>query len=493
MNRTTRRSAVTLLAATLAIGSAYADSPAVSAVTGTPVLMLSGFDLAPLGYTTSEFFVSGTATSYKPAGTLGGDGRWDAVPAATAPFTTRVVVVRPADPKKFNGTVVVEWLNVTAGADGSPDWNATHRELIRSGYAYMGVSAQKAGIDGGSALGLGAAPLKKSDPARYGSLVHPGDAFSYDMFSQAGRLLRSPEGGKLLGTLVPRRLIAVGESQSAVFLTTYVNAVDPLAKVYDGFLIHSRFGAGSGLESPGIGAPSNLPKYVRLREDLRVPVITVITETDLMGSRLSGFYGARQPDNRRLRVWEVPGTSHADNYTFEVGRMDSGSAPLEKIAAEYKPSANILGMAMAKPANNAPQHHHVVTAALSSLNRWISTGRASPSAPPMLLNAAAKPDDAPTFAVDANGLVRGGVRTPWVDVPVARLSGAGNTGGPLAFLVGVAEPFDAPTLARLYPGGKAEYLRKFSRSLDSAIRAGFILPAERKEILQLAELGYPAT
>ena len=84
----------------------------------------------------------------------------------------------------------------------------------------------------------------------------------------------------------------------------------------------------------------------------------------------------------------------------------------------------------------------------------------------------------------------GGVRTPWVDVPIARLSGIGNSGGPLAFLAGVTEPFDAETLDRLYSGGKSEYLKKFEASLDSAIKAGFILPADRKEILDLAALTY---
>lgn len=48
---------------------------------------------------------------------------------------------------------------------------------------------------------------------------------------------------------MPKRVIAVGESQSAVFLTTYVNAIDPVAKVYDGFLVHSRFGNAGTLEN----------------------------------------------------------------------------------------------------------------------------------------------------------------------------------------------------------------------------------------------------
>jgi hypothetical protein len=471
-----------------------AEGVAVTPVPGKPVLLLSGFDLAPLGYSTEEFFISGTAESYTLAGAPTADGRWQATAAATAPYVTRIVVVRPTDPHKFNGTVLVEWLNVSAGTDGSPDWNAAHREIMRGGYAYIGVSAQKVGVEGGPSIGgmsAMAAPLKKANPERYGSLSHPGDAFSYDIYSQAGRLLRQPKASGVLGPLVPKRIIAAGESQSAVFLTTYVNAVDPLAKVYDGFLIHSRFGAPSRLDGGSImGSSASLPQPTRLRTDLRVPVVTVITETDLIGGGLPGFYGARQPDDKHLRVWEIPGTAHADIYTFTAGFIDSGTLPLEKLAAAWQPTDNILGMKLAKPVNAGPQHHYVLEAALWNLDHWISTGHAPSKAPPMKATPSAQPDKPPTLVADANGETEGGIRTPWVDVPTARLSGIGNSGSPLAGLAGVTEPFDAPTLDRLYPGGKSDYLKKFQASLDSAIKAGFILPADRKEIMDLAAIAY---
>src|SRR6516164_2345072 len=68
--------------------------------------------------------------------------------------------------------------------------NVTHREILRRGHAYVGVSAQKVGIEGGrgEATRPGLAPLKKADSKRYGRLSHPGDAYAYDIFSQAGRL-----------------------------------------------------------------------------------------------------------------------------------------------------------------------------------------------------------------------------------------------------------------------------------------------------------------
>lgn len=473
-----------------AAGPVQSESPNIIAVPGPPTLMLGNYDLAPLGYQVDEFFVSGAASSFKLAGTPSPDGLWDAVTAGTAPFTTRIVVVRPTDAGKFNGTVVVEWLNVSAGADGSPDWNATHREIIRSGYGYVGVSAQKAGIDGGGLMAFaGAAGLKKADPERYARLNHPGDAFSYDIFSQIAAVLRAAASNHVLGPLRPNWLIAIGESQSAAFLTTYMNAVDPLAKLYDGFLIHSRFGGAASLENASMITPAG-PRTVKFRPDLRVPAIAVITETDLLDGNIPGYHGARVPDNDRLRVWEVAGTAHADMYTFSAGHIDSGSAPLEMLAEANAPSASVLGGTLAKPANNALQHHYVVEAALSGLDRWIRTGQAAPAATPIQLKQGDQPGTPASVVLDANGLAQGGVRTPWMDVPTAHQSGMGNSGGMLAFMAGVCEPFDGATLDRLYPGGKKEYLQKFEVALDAAIQAGFILAADRGEILGLAAITY---
>src|SRR5271167_1240563 len=185
---------------------------AATPIPGPPVLSLGTFDLATLSYVVQEFFLSGDAVSYRAVGEPTSDGRWNVEVDQRSPFTTRLVVVRPKDAAKFNGTVIVEWLNVSAGTDSAPDWNYTHRELIRQGYAYVGVSAQKAGIDGGGMnLGIpGVLPIKKANPERYAQLNHPGDAFAYDIYTQAARAIRHPRFARLLGPLVPKHVIATG-------------------------------------------------------------------------------------------------------------------------------------------------------------------------------------------------------------------------------------------------------------------------------------------
>ena len=341
--------------------------PTVTHAPGKPKLLLGSYAIESLGYTDDEYFVSGSASSYVPAGEHGSDGRWDAEPSGTADYTTRIVVLKPSDAAKFNGTVIVEWLNVSGGIDAPAIWFMAHRELVREGYAYVAVSAQQVGVEGGASLGFDMS-LKKQDPERYWHLSHPKDAFSYDIFSHVGWLIR--ESG-VLEPLEPEFVVAVGESQSAMFLTTYVNAVDPLVKIYDGFLIHSRFGPAAPLDGSSIFAEpdESAPEAVKFRPDLRVPLMTVLTETDLVGGVRPGYHLARQPDTEMLRAWEIPGTAHADNYTIQVGRIDTGFAPLDELVAAYAPTNALMGQQLPHYINFAPQHHYVLQAAIAGLSQ----------------------------------------------------------------------------------------------------------------------------
>ncbi|MEB4209054.1 alpha/beta hydrolase domain-containing protein [Mycobacterium sp. 94-17] len=463
------------------------DGIQVTPIPGKPALLLSAFDLAEVGYVAEEFLVSATASRYDPVGEPGPDGRWDVTPSGTTDYTTRVVALTPSDPARFNGTVLVEWLNVSGGIDAAAVWMMAGREIRRSGYAYVAVSAQRVGVEGGESLMATDLSLKAQDPQRYAALHHPGDAFSYDIFTQIGGLIRGGAHGAILRDLPAQRVIALGESQSAMFLTTYINAVDPLACVYHGFLVHSRFGPAAPLDGSSIFDESVATQPVTFRPELRAPVLTVITETDVIGGPREGYYFARQPDNERLRVWEIAGAAHADNYTIQVAFIDSGSAPLEAIVAGYAPTNVLMGQQLAHHINFGPQHHYVVQAALSALNAWVGTGAPAPDAEPLEVRENAGPH----FVPDANGIARGGIRTPWVDVPIARTSGVGGQESIMSAIFGSAEPFDANTIQRLYPGGRTQYLDRFTAALDTAIGAGFILPTDRAEILQLAAAMYP--
>lgn len=423
----------------------------------------------PAGWTEQEFAVQGTAVGYAAQGELPADGRYALREQGSGEYRTRIVVRRPPA-AAFNGTVVVEWLNVSGGFDANPDWTYMADELLRGGYAWVGVSAQHIGIEGGPVLvslpvgeangaGMG---LKKLDPARYGELSHPGDAFAYDLFTQVGRLLREPGGGGVLGELDAARVLAVGESQSAFMLTTYYNGVQPLSGAFDGYFIHSRGGGSAPLGMPGAGinlAAGITASDVRLRDDLRAPAFVLQTETDMLF--ILNYLPARQPDTERIHTWEVAGTAHADEYILG-------------------PIADQLGCDA--PINAGP-HHFAVKAALRHLERWVRTGERPPSAPRLEIDEDATPA---AFVLDEDGIVKGGVRTPQVDVPVDVLSGA-PVGTTLAcMLFGSTTPIEPARLAELYASPQA-YLEAYTTAADAAIAAGYVLEDDRQALLDDAD------
>lgn len=418
----------------------------------------SPVDLAAYGYVEEEFFLEGTATSYVPAAEgLAADGRWAVQPDRQAPYRTRLLVIRPADRADFNGTAFVEWNNVTASFELFPDFALGHQELLRSGYAYVSVSAQYLGVN--PPYGV-----KTFDPERYAPLEHPGDSFSYDIFTQAGRAVTGGAGGvDPLGGLRVRRVIGDGESQSAGRMVTYINAVQPLEKVYDGFLVHSRGVQGAPLNqvdpSDRTRPVTAVPTPSLIRTDQPEPVLQFQAETDVVG-----FAPARQLDSLRVRTWEVTGTAHVDKFW---GTDTSFRNVPRDLPPSYRSTVCIL------PINDGPQHW-VFNSAIDKLNRWVR-GRAAPANSPVIEVV----DD--QIQRDRYGIALGGVRTPDVDAPTRVLSGTGNFGDPFCRLYGTTLPFSPGALAELYrePG---RYGEKVRQSADNARRLGFLLPEDAAQI-----------
>jgi hypothetical protein len=442
-----------------ASAGASAASPGVTPATGgggVPVVPgFTSFDPAVVGYEQSEVFLSGTASAYAMTAPVHNDGKYSAVATSTAPYTTRAVVMRPINRRRFNGTVVVEWLNVSGGADAGPDWMLGHNELVREGFVWVGVSAQKVGVDA-----LKSADPTKGDAVRYANLSHPGDSYSYDIFSQAGQAIRD-NAPTILDGLKPKHIIAIGESQSASRLVTYIDAVHPLVHVYDGFLVHSRLG----------GPP--------IRDDVGVPVLVFQTESDV--SFTNGT--ARQPDTSMYRLWEVAGTAHFDFYGLSIGPKDTGDgqgavavlASMQHPTSQPGPNFNC-----GAPINTGPAHY-VLDAAFHALKRWVAKGVVPPVAPRFQTTRVSPV----VFATDANGNVLGGIRTPAVDAPVATLSGLAKGGTSFCFLFGSTAPLTPSQLDVLYPTHR-EFVSAWVRATRSAREAGFLVRADARELVSAA-------
>ena len=418
-------------------------------------------DLAKYGYVENEYFFEGTASAFErdpTAPAWDSTGQWTARPSTTiapAAYKTRMRVIQPADPANFNGTVVVEWFNVTAGLDTPPDYAYAHEELLRGGYIWVGVSAQSVSVNGSPLIpGFG---LKSFDPVRYGSLVHPGDSFSYDIYSQAAQAIRNPVGVNPLGSsaYVVTRMIADGESQSASRMVTYINAIQPLAQLYDGFFVHSRGASGAALFAPGGTVPGNS----NIRTD-QVPVLVFETETDTVG-----HFNARQPDGTNYRLWEPAGTAHADLYsTSYITQNQANQVPF------YPPIVCTF------PYNSAGQHY-LVNAALVRLTEWITDGTPPPSAPPITVVAG-------VIQRDAFGIALGGIRLPEMDVPTQTQTGVGNLPGLFCGLFGRTLPLPVPVSSLYTNHGK--YVSPFVQATNDLRKAGFLLDPDAEELKMLA-------
>ncbi len=399
---------------------------------GYPFLA-TDYDLAARGYVEEEFFVEGEATRYQA------DGVTDATVLSTGhAFRTRVVVRRPVDPATFNGTVIAEWYNVSNQWDQEVDWFQTHEHLVREGYAWVGVSAQRAGVH--SPTGL-----RAWNPERYGPLdltdggTVTDDTLWWDVFSQAVAAVRDPAGTAPLGPLEAERVVATGHSQSAGRLWSYVNSVDPLAGVVDAVVLHG----GGGL----------------LRDGLETPVFKINSETDVAIDLLGA--AQRQPDTDLRRTWEVAGASHGDwKLITDYGRLrirDVGSAP-----GGYPGTPQTCE----EPSGSRVPQHLVQASVYDHVAAWVADGTTPPSAAPITLS-----NQAPRQVVrDERGLGLGGVRLAQQDVPTRINSGA-NAGPGFCFLDGGSRPVDDATLAAWYPDVE-DYRDAVVASTRAAVEAG---------------------
>jgi hypothetical protein len=438
-------------------------SPPVTGGRGQPFAALA---TVPPGYLEEERFLSGTATSYGKAGRWDVDGAWAVTPASTAPYAVRILIRRPLAASRFNGTVVVEWLNVTAQLEGAADFMQMQEEIVREGYAWVGVGAQAVGIHAPST------GLKAWDAARYAPLAHPGDAYSYDIFTQAAQAIRQPRGEDPLGGLRIRHLLATGRSQSAFRLVTYVNAIHPNARQFDGYFVHSRGSNAAGISADGLArdASDPMPPGARIRTDTNVPVFDLQTEGDMVALR---SHLTRQDAGPRYRRWELAGAAHAETPRWVV----------------EEPPALDRGQGCRTPVNAAP-HHAFVKAGLRALLRWVRDGIAPPHSPLIELGDPAAPDP---IVRDALGNAKGGVRLPQVEAPTATIDGLRNdvakpTQGAqnFCFLFGQTVPFDRARLASLYPTHEA-FVTKFIAAVDALEKSGYLLGPEAAEARTAAQ------
>ena len=450
-------SAIVGIASTAAIfaapaGAAIGDVPTPTVAGPLPTTATShpwaatDKPLADYGYIEQEFTYSGDAFQYDTSGaidvtgtklTTGGpanDGKF--------PYKTRMIVRRPADPADFNGTVVVEWQNVTAQFDLEANWFGDPEYLLRNGYAYVAVSSQRVGVNF----------LRGWDSTRYGDLdvsardagteTITNDALSYDIYGAAIKaLLDGGSGVDPLGNLAkPDTVLASGESQSGSRLSTYYNKVQPLHDLIDGFLITVSTGA--------------------VRDDTPTPVLRVLSENENRIPRT-------EADTSNYRQWEVAGGSHLPRMAFE-----NFQGPIERD----------VGGALAASCEKYPlsrvQWPFVVNSAYAHLDSWANGGTAPPIAPRGEYQAS-PPDAGNQLVRDSLGIAQGGIRMPEMSEPARLNTGLNTPVGSDLFslfcpLLGSSEDLPDDALLARYDDW-ADYVDKVSVKAQDLADNGFML------------------
>jgi len=425
-------------------------------VPGTTPMAAAAVDLRKSGYAEREFYATGRAHRYRGAVTGAQtdaqviDGGWD--------YKTRALVRWP-EARPFNGTLVVEWFNVTAGQDVDFAWAESHEHLLRQGYAFAAVSAQRVGVE----------RLKTWSPQRYGTLsvaadnVDPAggvldptnDPLSWDVMAQVSAALKANAGADPpLPGLHVRRVLALGESQSAGRLSTYYNTIQPLHRFFDGFVF--------------------LDRASQLRGDLSTPAVSVNSEAlswlpvasgseyfriwEVAGASHASLYGARYVDAMVLRDRSLQGPSGPISFTRSIELMNCGLLPLF--------STVDVGL--------------VLNAAIDSVDRWVRTGRAAPA------TAYFERGSDGELTRDANGRVVGGVHLSHYDAPTDVIV-ARNTGPIFCQLSGHHRPYTSAELTAMY-GTHRTYVAQVLASVRTAARGGYLLPLDAVEVLRTAVL-----
>jgi hypothetical protein len=445
-------------------------------------------DLSRRGYVEEEYLVSGKANVYS----------WPAsgpavVRAPDAPYTTRILVRRPARRSHFSGNVVVEMLNPSNLFDLNIGWALSHDQFMRNGDVWVGITAKPITV----------AALKTFDPARYGSLsfanplplsdprnctaiqtsVDPPelrsrlteDGLVWDINSQVGAWLKSGARSNPLGYGRGRSQVeqayGFGYSQTGGYLVDYINAIHPRVvaedgrPIYDGYLVGVAGGNFVGAVPLNQCEPAPRGDDPRLQiRNAGVPVIRIMSQSDyLLG------IGARREDGNtradRFRHYEMAGAAHA---TPDELYYSAAPADIVRAGRPVPPAACNEG-----PRSRFPSSIHF-DAGLRNLDLWTRYGIPAPPGRQIDVVGGAP-------VLDAYGNVTGGLRSPFVDVPTSTWYGS-STGASFCFIAGHEVPLDDATLRSLYPT-HGVYVRKVVRDVGALVAQRYLTVPDGLELI----------
>lgn len=358
---------------------------------------------------------------------------WLSGTANGQPYRTRMVVRSPGN-TPFSGLVLMEAMHPSGAAHM---FESTAIYTMSSGHAAVEVVVHPQAV----------AQFTTLNEARYTGFQLTAPQTN-EILAQAGALVRSANG-PLAGQTV-RRIVLGGTSASAATLVNFLPAhmvyrTPDMREIYDGYLPTAR---------------------ADVEPRVNVPMILVPTMNEVAGIGITRRQDGDADDNK-FRVYEFPGMVHIDTRDNVRLNPNPCSRPLNRF-----PTQAYLAVAL----------HH--------LFEWADKGTVAPRAERIWVTRVADS----MIAVDEHGNARGGIRNPYVDLPIARYVASNTPADPpiadasplfiplLCGLGGYEEVFTSQQLRQLY-GSKRSYVSRVEQRLTELERAGWSLPVYREMIL----------
>lgn len=437
-------------------------------------------DLEQYGYVEEEYFISGYANIYD----VTEDDRLTIAKEAV-PYKNRILVRYPRDREKASGRVYVDILNATQGYDIEDLWHRISSWCLENGHIYVGITSKPVSV----------MSLKNFNYERYKDLnwsngecvpmptisksaTIPGteEGLFWDMLSQLGMLLRTEQGQKCVGNNPVEFIYLSGQSQSGAYLNTYVSYFDSYIRkcchkpVYDGY-----FNIAGALVQRTVrqqGTVGDLKLLPRNMHPSSTPYICITCEGDLFlfnqyveGDLLNIKIENNDTEDNKCRYYEIPGAPHTNVVCPLLPALEE----VDKAGARRP----YLDPRILDHINDFPAEYYI-RGLLEKLHIWASKGIAPEIVEPM-------PRSGNNLKRDEFGNALGGLRSPFLDVPIATY--IASTPDHPEGISGKMKYFPREKVVSLY-GSIENYLNKFREYTVAQQNDGWISKTDAERMIQ---------
>jgi len=444
-------------------------------------------DLSQFGYLEEEYLISGLANVYAWNGTTGRPR----IKGKNAPYCTRIIVRKPADPKRFSGHVMVDMMHGGGGVDNpNIGWGSAFEHIMEQGDGYVGMSI----------AGSTFQTLKTFDPERYEklSMQNPfppetrkpqgnmGSSPDQQKANRGGGMPDDPETEKGMDMDIMSQLSAMikrgkpgtpfaGYHAKYTYILgvtfgeipCYVSAVMPYSlmddgsPIYDGAMVFMSGRAGNLNREEGILDWDD----PRTKCGGKVPVVRLQTGGDLRGTRPHPLWASMfrsentdEPGNIG-RTYEVAGTSLKYCARADV-RVFPGYSELEKAGKDPHAFDDSGLRGNRNDGLQCSMIGPIIAGVYRNMKDWAVSGTPLPKAE-YITTVHTYPDT--DIVLDEHGNALGGVRTHYVNVPIATYTETGEI-----------LPFSAEKVRKLY-GTKEHWLELVKADIDRMLSERWIL------------------